>query len=99
MCVDWQVGAGEGDGVRALIAFYPTEAANSNGRVRAHCRTFSDNNSLRIIDFEFLTRAVTLLITGLGADFTRLESFGKVDAFAETLVGSKIFHQMHLKRL
>ncbi|PSS31157.1 PsbP domain-containing protein [Actinidia chinensis var. chinensis] len=30
---------------------------------------------------------VTVVITGLGADFTRLESFGKVDAFAENLVG------------
>ncbi|XP_042508953.1 psbP domain-containing protein 3, chloroplastic isoform X1 [Macadamia integrifolia] len=29
---------------------------------------------------------VSVLITGLGADFTRLESFGKVDAFAENLV-------------
>lgn len=29
---------------------------------------------------------VSVLITGLGPDFTRLESFGKVDAFAETLV-------------
>lgn len=57
---DWQVGTGEGDGVRAIIAFYPSEAASSN---------------------------VTLVITALGADFTRLESFGKVDAFAETLVG------------
>lgn len=94
MCVDWQVGAGEGDGVRALIAFYPTEAANSNGIMRAQVELFPDNNSLRIIDFEFLARAVTLVITGLGADFTRLESFGKVDAFAETLVGSKILHQM-----
>ncbi|XP_073317834.1 psbP domain-containing protein 3, chloroplastic [Primulina huaijiensis] len=57
---DWQVGTGEGDGVRSLIAFYPEEASNSN---------------------------VSILITGLGADFTRLESFGKVDAFAESLVG------------
>ncbi|KZV52423.1 psbP domain-containing protein 3, chloroplastic [Dorcoceras hygrometricum] len=30
---------------------------------------------------------VSILITGLGADFTSLESFGKVDAFAESLVG------------
>ncbi|EPS73549.1 hypothetical protein M569_01209, partial [Genlisea aurea] len=30
---------------------------------------------------------VSLVITGLGADFTKLESFGKVDAFAETLIG------------
>lgn len=30
--------------------------------------------------------SVTVAITGIGADFTRLESFGKVDAFAETLV-------------
>ncbi|XP_076918096.1 psbP domain-containing protein 3, chloroplastic-like [Bidens hawaiensis] len=29
---------------------------------------------------------VSLVITGLGADFTKLESFGKVDAFAENLV-------------
>lgn len=57
---DWQVGNGEGDGVRALTAFYPQESSDSN---------------------------VTVVITGLGADYTRLESFGKVDAFAETLVG------------
>lgn len=30
---------------------------------------------------------VSIAITALGADFTRLESFGKVDAFAENLVG------------
>ncbi|XP_026659702.2 psbP domain-containing protein 3, chloroplastic isoform X2 [Phoenix dactylifera] len=29
---------------------------------------------------------VSVVITGLGPDFTRLESFGTVDAFAETLV-------------
>ncbi|KAH9606768.1 hypothetical protein KSS87_009788 [Heliosperma pusillum] len=29
---------------------------------------------------------VSVSITGIGADFTRLESFGKVDEFAETLV-------------
>ncbi|PWA79718.1 psbP family [Artemisia annua] len=29
---------------------------------------------------------VSIVITGLGADFTKLESFGKVDAFAENLV-------------
>ncbi|KAM0061701.1 hypothetical protein Hdeb2414_s0004g00139231 [Helianthus debilis subsp. tardiflorus] len=29
---------------------------------------------------------VSLVITGLGADFTKLESFGKVDEFAENLV-------------
>nr|AKM76628.1 photosystem II reaction center PsbP family protein [Pelargonium cotyledonis] len=29
---------------------------------------------------------VSIVITGLGADFTRMESFGKVDEFAETLV-------------
>ncbi|XP_047975924.1 psbP domain-containing protein 3, chloroplastic [Salvia hispanica] len=57
---DWQVGTGEGDGVRALIAFYPQEASSSN---------------------------VSIAITSLGADFTRLESFGKVGEFAETLIG------------
>ncbi|CAK7345974.1 unnamed protein product [Dovyalis caffra] len=31
--------------------------------------------------------SVSVVITGLGPDFTRLESFGKVDAFAESLVG------------
>ncbi|XP_009759652.1 psbP domain-containing protein 3, chloroplastic [Nicotiana tabacum] len=56
---DWQIGAGEGDGVRSLIAFYPQEASNTN---------------------------VSIVITSLGADFTKLESFGKVDAFAENLV-------------
>ncbi|KAK1554454.1 hypothetical protein Q3G72_012373 [Acer saccharum] len=29
---------------------------------------------------------VSVVITGLGADFTRMESFGKVEAFADTLV-------------
>nr|AKM76624.1 photosystem II reaction center PsbP family protein [Monsonia marlothii] len=29
---------------------------------------------------------VSIVITGLGADFTRMESFGKVDEFADTLV-------------
>lgn len=31
LLADWQIGAGEGDGVRTLIAFYPREASNSNG--------------------------------------------------------------------
>ncbi|CAM8892754.1 unnamed protein product [Rhodiola kirilowii] len=35
---------------------------------------------------ETSTSNVSVVITGLGADFTRLESFGKVDEFAETLV-------------
>ncbi|GAB2222132.1 hypothetical protein Droror1_Dr00013334 [Drosera rotundifolia] len=35
---------------------------------------------------EASTSNVSVLITGLGPDFTRLESFGKVDDFAETLV-------------
>ncbi|KAF3446934.1 hypothetical protein FNV43_RR12114 [Rhamnella rubrinervis] len=30
---------------------------------------------------------VSVVITGLGPDFTKMESFGKVDEFAETLVG------------
>nr|AKM76625.1 photosystem II reaction center PsbP family protein [Melianthus villosus] len=30
---------------------------------------------------------VSIAITGLGPDFTRMESFGKVDEFAESLVG------------
>ncbi|KAH7860368.1 hypothetical protein Vadar_012647 [Vaccinium darrowii] len=34
---------------------------------------------------------VTVVITGLGPDFTRLESFGKVDEFAETLVSVTIY--------
>lgn len=33
--IDWQVGTGEGDGVRALIAFYPADdASSSNGMKR-----------------------------------------------------------------
>lgn len=31
---------------------------------------------------------VNVIITGLSADYTRMESFGTVDAFAETLVNS-----------
>lgn len=34
------------------------------------------------------TASVSVVITGLGPDFTKMESFGKVEAFAETLVGS-----------
>lgn len=30
--------------------------------------------------------SVSVVITGLGPDFTKMESFGKVEAFAETLV-------------
>ncbi|GFP87195.1 psbp domain-containing protein 3 chloroplastic [Phtheirospermum japonicum] len=37
--------------------------------------------------FKITIPQVSIAITGLGADFTRLESFGKVDAFAETLIG------------
>lgn len=93
--VDWQVGNGEGDGVRALIAFYPTEAANSNG-IMLSCRETFTRQVTRLVStlliFLFLLAPVTLVITPLGADFTRLESFGKVDAFAETLVGFQILH-------
>ncbi|XP_010270561.1 PREDICTED: psbP domain-containing protein 3, chloroplastic isoform X2 [Nelumbo nucifera] len=35
---------------------------------------------------EVYSSNVSVVITGLGADFTRLESFGTVDAFAENLV-------------
>ncbi|XP_010428707.1 PREDICTED: psbP domain-containing protein 3, chloroplastic [Camelina sativa] len=35
---------------------------------------------------ETSTSNVSVAITGLGPDFTRMESFGKVEAFAETLV-------------
>ncbi|XP_021686525.2 psbP domain-containing protein 3, chloroplastic isoform X2 [Hevea brasiliensis] len=35
----------------------------------------------------YSTSNVSVVITGLGPDFTRMESFGKVEAFAETLVG------------
>lgn len=46
---------------------------------------------LVVLIFPLLLASVTLVITVLGADFTRLESFGKVDAFAETLVGFFFF--------
>lgn len=44
---------------------------------------------ITVFYFELLyfVHSVSLVITGLGPDFTRLESFGKVDAFAENLVG------------
>ncbi|GAB4828471.1 hypothetical protein Ancab_035468 [Ancistrocladus abbreviatus] len=57
---DWQVGSGEGNGLKSVTAFYPEEASGTSN--------------------------VSVVITGLGPDFTRLESFGKVDAFAENLV-------------
>lgn len=56
---DWQVGTGEPNGFKSIIAFYPEETSTSN---------------------------VSVTITGLGPDFTRMESFGNVEAFAETLV-------------
>lgn len=56
---DWQVGAGETDGIKSITAFFPEGVSTSN---------------------------VSVAITGIGPDFTRLESFGKVDAFAESLV-------------
>lgn len=31
---------------------------------------------------------MSVVITGIGPDFTKMESFGKVDEFAETLVSS-----------
>ncbi|KAH9694049.1 PsbP domain-containing protein 3 [Citrus sinensis] len=36
--------------------------------------------------FEISIPQVSVVITGLGPDFTRMESFGKVEAFADTLV-------------
>lgn len=35
---------------------------------------------------------VSVVITGLGPDFTRMESFGKVEEFADTLVGFSSFN-------
>lgn len=49
---------------------------------------------LIVLIFPLLLASVTLVITVLGADFTRLESFGKVDAFAETLVGFFFFKDL-----
>lgn len=81
------MGTGEGDGVRALIAFYPPEASNSNGMYRDCTGTFPWSIVWWFLDVLLLLASVSIVITGLGADYTRLESFGKVDAFAETLVG------------
>lgn len=39
-------------------------------------------------ELRLLHASVSVVITGLGPDFTKMESFGKVDEFAETLVGS-----------
>ncbi|CAH9093443.1 unnamed protein product [Cuscuta europaea] len=63
---DWEIGSGEGDGVRSLIAFYPQEPSSSSNDV--------------------LLPSVSIMITTLGADFTTLGSFGRVDAFADNLV-------------
>lgn len=42
--------------------------------------------------------SVSVVITGVGPDFTRMESLGTVDAFAETLVGFifELFSGIHL---
>lgn len=46
--------------------------------------------------------SVSVVITGLGPDFTKMESFGKVDEFAETLVCAFLFlfafliHTLHI---
>ncbi|KAJ0681618.1 hypothetical protein HanPI659440_Chr16g0638041 [Helianthus annuus] len=49
-----------------------------------------DGNGFKSVTAFFPSEAsnsnVSLVITGLGADFTKLESFGKVDEFAENLV-------------
>ncbi|XP_063947859.1 psbP domain-containing protein 3, chloroplastic [Daucus carota subsp. sativus] len=58
---DWEVGTGDGNGLKSVTAFYPAEASSSGS-------------------------SVSVVITGLGPDFTKLESFGNVDAFAENLV-------------
>ncbi|XP_062103955.1 psbP domain-containing protein 3, chloroplastic-like [Humulus lupulus] len=39
-----------------------------------------------LVWFHFSPLPVSVVITGLGPDFTKIESFGKVDEFAETLV-------------
>lgn len=87
---DWLIGGGDGNGFKSVTAFYPSEASNSNGIYNCLLPHIC-NNYLEIIQryirFQMYL-SVSVVITGLGADFTKLESFGKVDAFAENLVCS-----------
>lgn len=86
---EWQVGTGEPNGYKSITAFYPQEATNSNGILEVHLYFYPFASSLIKIHttncYQFVA-AVSVVITGLGPDFTKMESFGKVDEFAETLV-------------
>jgi len=91
----WQVGNGESNGFKSITAFYPTEVSNSNGIVLSVCFfsicasdicLFSHYNFYCVKFLLTKLASVSVAITGLGPDFTRMESFGKVDEFAQTLV-------------
>lgn len=90
---DWEVGTGDSSGFKSLTAFYPKEASSSNGIIVSLiasasflviCFFFISYNLH--INFPHVGASVSVAITGLGPDFTKMESFGKVDEFAETLV-------------
>lgn len=90
---EWQVGTGEPNGFKSITAFYPEEASTSNGILKVYLLLTTGNFVPQVLQsnyknnksYSFAT-SVSVVITGLGADFTRMESFGKVEEFAETLV-------------
>lgn len=82
------MGSGEPNGFKSITAFYPEEeAVNSNGNLYkflivplSFFGIYMHTKKLKLV------ASVSVVITGLGPDFTRMESFGKVEAFADTLV-------------
>lgn len=49
---DWQVGLGDGNGIKLVTAFYPKEASNSNGIYA--CIHMNNPSSLELLLHEFL---------------------------------------------
>lgn len=79
------MGNGEPNGFKSVTAFFPQGTSSSNG-IFLDFLTFS----LTRFSFEYFDGLnfglVSVVISGLGPDFTRMESFGKVEEFADTLV-------------
>lgn len=82
------MGNGEPNGFKSVTAFFPQETSTSNGNfLRSSLIYFF---SLTCFSFEYFDGLnfglVSVVISGLGPDYTRMESFGKVEEFADTLV-------------
>lgn len=86
----WQVGAGERSGFKNVTAFFPEQNPNSSGTYATHASFHLPTTNPPYIPLEIheflLHSSVSVVITGIGPDFTSLKSFGNVDEFAENLV-------------